>query len=271
MKPLMKPKLLILALCALALASCNNEPEIVLGEDALPAVAMAIIDKPIAEAEDYLVNIHYARHFTGIKEIDNSTLARDYFRPEEVLKLLNVNNGNTLQEQLQNALYERLDFNTHENKLNFTIGTQQFDSPKMALANFRAWLKYADELMTDSSTWSATIRMYHSLDLNDTATVTSYYGGVKAEEYMQYDKELGWASAPREEFYKVLNSLTSKQLFQIRVGIDNANRKDIAIYYDTLEHEYVGVPSVGYSERIVTTDVNRRTQFSCFSHADSTD
>jgi hypothetical protein len=109
------------------------------------------------------------------------------------------------------------------------------------------------------------------LDLNDTATVTSYYGGVKSEEYMQYDKELGWASAPREEFYKVLNSLTSKQLFQISVGIENANRKDIAIYYNTLEHQYVGVPSVGYLEHIVTTDVNRRTQFSCFSHADSTD
>jgi len=267
----MKTKLLILALCALALASCNNEPEIVLGEDALPAVAMAIIDKPIAEAEDYLVNIHYARNFTGIKEIDNSTQARDYFRPEEVLKLLNVNNGNTLQEQLQNALYERLYFNTHKNKLFYTIGTQQFDSPKMALANFRAWLKYVDELMTDSATWMGIIRMYHSLDLNDTATVTFYYGGVKAEEYLQIDKEMGWASAPREEFYKALNSLTPKQLFQISVAIENANRKDIVIGYNTLEHQYVGVPSVGYVEHIVTTDVNRRTEFSCVSHANSTD
>ena len=131
----MKPKLLILALCALALASCNNEPEIVLGEDALPAVAMAIIDKPIAEAEDYLVNIHYARYFTGIKKIDNSTQTRHYFRPEEVLKLLNVNNGNTLQEQLQNTLYERLYFNTHEDKLYYTISESHFGRIKLLRAN----------------------------------------------------------------------------------------------------------------------------------------
>ena len=81
-KTMKKISFLTGVLCALAFASCNNEPKVVLGEDSLPAVVMNIIDKPIAEAEDYLVKIHYARHFRGLDEIDNKLLCTiiDKFR-----------------------------------------------------------------------------------------------------------------------------------------------------------------------------------------------
>ena len=260
----MKPKLPIITLCALALASCNNEPEIVLGEDALPAVAMAIIDKPIAEAEDYLVNINYARLESTVQRQD---YYREYFRPEEILNLLAVD----YQETLNTASYERLLFNTNRDNILWRVeGFQQFDSPKMALANFRAWVGLFDQFMTDSATWVAGISMFHSLDINDTATAISYYGGVKSEEYIQTDKEMGWAYASREDFYKALNSLTPKQYFQVSMMIEDANNKNLYMDYCTLEKYYAGYPSTS-QKLIVTTDANRRISFSCLSHADSTD
>ena len=266
-KTMKKISFLTGVLCALVFASCNNEPKVVLDEDSLPAVVMNIIDKPITEAEDYLVKIHYARHFRGLDEIDNSTDFREYFRPEEILNLL----ADNYTETLRNASYEQLLFTTDYYTLLYSVnGIQQFVSPKTALANFRAWLGFVDQLTTDSSVWFAEIDMYHSLDVNDTATSVLYFGGPNTEEEMQYHKDLGRTCAPREDFYKALKSLTSDQLFQVSLRMEGTDSRVIYLDYHTLEHQYAGYPSVGYQQKIVTTDVNRRVVFTCVSFDDST-
>lgn len=255
----MKAKHILLIFCALVLASCNKEPEIVFGEDALPAVAMAIIDKPMAEAEDYLVNINYTKRDSTSRRQD---YYREYFRPKEILKL--IDDG--FEKTINNASYEWLQFDTNRDYTLFLIdGVQQFDSPKNALANFRAWVSFVDQLMTDSANWYAAITIFHSMDVKDTATAMVYYGGVRSEEKMQVAEEMGRPYAPRENFYEALNSLKSNQFFQVTMQLTDANHKYIYMDYHTLEQYNKTTSPYGSQQLIVTTERNRRIKFSCMS------
>ena len=258
----MKTKHFLLITCVLALAACDNEPEIVLGENSLPTISMNVLDKPLAEAEEYLVSIDFAKHLNG-QEAYSLQSYRDYFRPKELADYT----GDALKDALKDKPYERINMDIPSGKKSVGVvhGTQQFDTPKMALANFRAWVKFVDEFMTDSLSWSAEISLYHSLDPNDTPSKTTYIGGKNSEEIMRAYEENGWNYAPREEFYKAFNALTSDQLFDVGVGIYDLQKGQISTSYCTIQHLYLTIVSTGSQQHTVTTDVNRTVEFICTS------
>ena len=252
----MKTKVLLIAICALALSACNNEPQVVLGEDAVPAVAMNVLGKPFVEVDDYLVNLNYADNSYRINENSEVLGPRVYYRPKEIINLLRH------IEIVQNASYERVEFWMDNNDIPYQVDCmQQFDSPKMALANYRAWVGFVDQLMTDSDMWGASISMYHSLDLNDTATTIFYYEGPKAEEYIQADEKMGMVCGTREDFDKAFNSLTINQLFDITVDIEKNGIVMCYTCYGTFTHKLSFYPGKGRIYE-ATADENRSIRFS---------
>ncbi|MBR3647990.1 MAG: hypothetical protein IKN59_06345 [Paludibacteraceae bacterium] len=252
----MKKHLFIIPLL-LGLAACDNEQVIVISKDSVPVVVMDLVDKPRAEAESYLESINYAKY------VSRSESRILYYKPKELLNLLAENSTETLEKRP----YEEMIIDIRYNAVAMAEGTQQFDSPKLAFKHFRAWLALIDRMMTDSTSWSGEITMYHSLDINDTPTRTNYIGGRDSLQRVQVSEEMGWSHEPREEFYKVLDALTADRFFQVVVILDNVDGRNMYIHYRTLEHQDLTIPSIGIPNYVVSTDMNKRVLFQCYSIA----
>ena len=215
----MKTKHFLLITCALVIASCNNV-EIPKNGNSMIEINMAMIDKQLVDAEQFLTD-------QGFDERSNMNGYRDYYRPE-LLAYLNADNFFTARE---NDPYERVYFKSVDGIVNYAEATQQFASDKVAFEHFKAWDKYLNNLRTDSA------KFYAEIDANEKSF---YLDGFFDEERTDYKKELedmGFSVGSRKDYEDALKKLSLDQSFSVIEKVGFINGQYVHLGYATKDYE----------------------------------
>lgn len=203
MKPLMKPKLLILALCILALASCNNEPEMYVDGNDLPVIEMYIAQLPIAEAKEYLTSKGYE-----LWDFDPDFSIYKGFEEKDGEKILRIDTNYVKYDFYETNHRLICIVGRSDDSIYHITGTQYFPSDTIAFHSFKTWLKYMEKKRTKITQWRGSILIYGS------GAPTTYVDKLTQEE-RKHAEEIGRNVGTYKEFKKAINELSVDQYFAI--------------------------------------------------------
>ena len=221
MRIIMKTKLLILTLCAFALAACN-EPGNPVDKNELIKDAMTISEKPYSEANEYLVNKDYAAwNYEVPKEGEWGFL--NYCKPKKMAELSNNEFWTTLHNNP--CQYYQCQYNA-EGYIVRIDALQRTSSAQKSFAIYKSWVQYLEKYMTSETGWLGEIdaRFVEKVDTINyiRSKKYCYYDGCKdsdMEQRMEYNKQQGYEVGSREDFERMLNVLSLDDFIDLSIYV----------------------------------------------------
>ena len=257
----MKTKLLLIAICTLALAACN-EPGNPLDKNELVKDAATISEKSYPEVLDYLARKDYAA-WSSKEPTEENRGYFNYYKPKEMAQL----SPSGFLDAFQNDSYESIEFSpTYEGDIPYVYAIQQSPSDTLAFKSFLSWYKYMDNLMDNTTSWFAIIMKYSSTYQIEKSHYYDGYEYPNVAVYKRQAEEMGISIGTRKDFDKDVKELSLDKIKYVTVQLERIKEQSntldiISAYYNPSAHEVFMTTDSGDYRPVFFSPYCRRIYF----------
>ena len=223
MKPLMKTKVLIITLCAFALAACDNEPGNPRDKNELVKDVMAINLKHYSEADQYLLGKDYAAYNYN-EPVEGEGGWQTFCKPKEIAE-----NSDSYVYAIIQSLdpYQTIEYRYDENGyLTWIKSYFRSSTDKNTLKIYKSWVKYLEEKITPTTTFYGEIigGVYTKEDTLNYRTLNAYFFDGFEQEWdknkKEYVREKGYTIGTLKDFDDMLDDLSLSDILRVDISFN---------------------------------------------------